>query len=349
MCKIEFFDDSFNLLSAHMVDVQALGVDYLTFEPSKIYVHGDSKARKGCFCRVSGTISYEGVVSDIQPETSGETVSVRPLQALFDFDVFSTAFEDVAAFILQAVSDSIVTNADKLQNRPLEITNSAPAAPRPIESSGTKLNLLSLISSALKIYGIAVDCKLDLSQKGKKVVAEIKQITATQTVEADKPNVISKKITLGDSYGSVNKIIIRKTEKDIETGIVSVLDTVPFFLHTDGSVSSVNKNRITPVFWTLEELLICDDWNSKALAKATEKLSPQKYDNEIELVLRKGDGIVHPGLMQIGTAVTVFYNKKPYSSILTGKTQQKDTVTLTFGCVRVSLTKKLILERRNNK
>ena len=347
MCKIEFFDDSFNLLSAHMVDVQALGTDYLTFEPSKIYVHGDSKARKGCFCRVSGTISYEGIVSDVQPETSGETVSVRPLQALFDFDVFSTEYDDVAEFILEAITDNIVSNTDTLQNRPLEITNSAPAASRPIENSGNKLNLLSLISNALKIYGIAVDCKLDLSKDGKKVVAEIKQITATQTVEADKPNIISKKITLGDSYGSVNKIIIRKTEKDSETGIVSVLDTVPFFLHTDGSVSNVNVNRITPVFWSLEDIQNCEEWDSKALAKATEKLSPQKYDNEIELVLRKGDSIVHPGLMQIGTAVTVFYNKKPYSSILTGKTLQKDTVTLTFGCVRVALTKKLIMERRN--
>lgn len=347
MCKIEFFDDSFNLLSAHMVDVQALGIDYLTFEPSKIYVHGDSKARKGCFCRVSGTISYEGIVSDVQPETSGETVSVRPLQALFDFDVFSTEYDDVAEFILEAITDNIVSNTDTLQNRPLAITNSAPAASRPIENSGNKLNLLSLISNALKIYGIAVDCKLDLSKDGKKVVAEIKQVTATQTVEADKPNIISKKITLGDGYGSVNKIIIRKTEKDSETGIVSVLDTVPFFLHTDGSVSNVNVNRITPVFWSLEDIQNCEEWDSKALSKATEKLSPQKYDNEIELVLRKGDGIVHPGLMQIGTAVTVFYNKKPYSSILTGKTLQKDTVTLTFGCVRVALTKKLIMERRN--
>ena len=347
MCKIEFFDDNFNLLSAHMVEVQSIGTDYLTFEPSQISIHGDSKARRGCFCRISGTISFEGVVSDIQPTAAGETVSVRPLQALFDFEVFNTAFDDVAVFISDAITENIVSNADNLQNRPVVITNSAPAAQRQIANTSATVNLLTLISSALKIYGIAVDCKLDLSKPGKGVVVDIKQITDKKTIEADKPNVIQKSITLGDSYGSVNKIIIRKTEKDSETGIVSVLDTVPFFLHTDGTVSSVDKNRITPVFWKLEDIATAEDWNSKALAKATEKLTPQQFDNEIVLTYRKGDNITRPGLMKIGTTATVLYNRKPYSSILTGKTMQKDTVTLTFGCVRVALTKKLILERRN--
>lgn len=347
MCKIEFFDDNFNLLSAHMVEVQSIGTDYLAFEPFQISIHGDSKAKRGCFCRLSGIISFEGIVSDVQPTEAGETVAVRPLQALFDFEVFNTSFDDVAVFILNAITENVISNADTLQNRPVVVTNSAPAAQRSIENTAAKINLLTVISNALKIYRIAVDCKLDLSKEGKKVVVDIKQITDTKTIEADKANVIQKSITLGDSYGSVNKIIIRKTEKDRETGIVSVLDTVPFFLHTDGSVSAVDQNRITPVFWTLEDIETSDEWDSKALAKATEKLTPQQFDNEIVLTYRKGDGIVHPGLMKIGTAVTVFYNKKPYCSILTGKTMQKDTITLTFGCVRVALTKKLIMERRN--
>lgn len=347
MCKIEFFDDNFNLLSAHMVEVQSIGTDYLTFEPSQISIHGDSKARRGCFCRLSGIISFEGIVSDIQPTASGETVAVRPLQALFDFDVFSTAYDDVADFIFTSISENVVSNADTLQNRPVVITNSAPASVRQIESTQTKVNLLTVISNALKIYGIAVDCKLDLSKGGKMVVVDIRQITDTRTIEADKPNVISKSITLGDSYGSVNKIIIRKTQKDNETGTVSVLDTVPFYLHTDGSVSAVDQNRITPVFWALEDIAAADDWDSKALAKATEKLTPQQFDNEIILTYRKGDSVARPQQIKPGTLATVYYGKKPYSSILTGVALQKDTVTLTFGCVRVALTKKLILERRN--
>jgi len=347
LCKIEFFDDSFNLLSAHMVNVQSIGTDYLTFEPSQISIHGESKAQRGCFCRLSGTISFEGIVSDIQPTAAGETVSVRPLQALFDFDVFSTAYDDVANFIFLSISENVVNNADALQNRPVQVTNSAPAALRQIESTETKVNLLTVISNALKIFGIAVDCKLDLSRNCKKLVVDIRQRTETKTIEADKPNIISKNITLGNSYGSVNKIIIRRTQKDNEKGTVSVIDTVPFYLHTDGSVSAEDTNRVVPVFWELEDISDCDDWQSKALTKATEKLTPQQFDNEIVLTYRKGDRVVRPMQLRLGTQVTVFYGKKPYSSILTAVSVQKDTVTLTFGCVRVALTKKLILERRN--
>ena len=281
---------------------------------------------------------------DLQPHHDCKDIDNRP-----EHPLFNTAFDDVAVFISNAITENIVSNADNLQNRPVTVTNSAPAAQRQIASEETKVSLLTVITKALKIYGIAVDCKLDLRIGGKKLVVNIRQITAEKIIEADKANVIQKKITLGDSYGSANKVYIRKIETNRETGIVSVLDTVPFFLHTDGSVSAIDQNRITPVFWTLEDIETCDDWDSKALATATEKLTPQQYDNEIILTYRKGDSIARPGLMEIGTAVTVFYNKKPYSSILTGKTQQKDTVTLTFGCVRVALTKKLILERRNNK
>ena len=162
MCKIEFFDDSFNLLSAHMVEVKSIGVDYLTFEPSKITIYGSSKSQRGCFCRLSGTINFEGVVSDIQPIEAGEIVSVRPLQALFDFDVFSTAYDDVAQFIFTSIYENVVNCADTLQNRPVMLANSAPAAFRQMESKELKVNLLTLISNALKIFHIAVDCKLDL-------------------------------------------------------------------------------------------------------------------------------------------------------------------------------------------
>lgn len=347
MCKIEFFDDSFNLLSYHMVDVQSIGTDYLTFEPSQIAIYGESKACRGCFVRLSGVSSFEGIVSDVQPTDAGETVSVRPLQALFDFDVFTSECTDTAQFIFDAVNSNIVNNADTLQNRPIQLINSAPAAERPMENNNAKVNLLTVLTSALTVYQIAVDCKLDLSAGGKKIVAEIKQITDTQTVEADKKNVLQKKITLGDSYGSTNKIIVRKTHKDKETGIVSVIDTVPFFLHSDGSVSAEDRDRITPVFFALESIEECADWDSKALIKATEKLTPQKFDNEIVLTYRRGDSLIRPQAIKLGTPVTVWYGKKPYSSILTGRTLQKDTITLTFGCVRVALTKKLIMERRN--
>jgi len=347
LCKIEFFDENLRNVCSHIIRIDSIEFDYLTFEPTQIVINEKCMARRGCFARISGEISFEGIVSDIQPGKSTTTAAVRPLQALFDFDVFNTDYTDVAQFICDAITDNIISNSDTLQNKPLQITNSAVSAARQITSDNSTVNLLSLISSALTIYGIAVDCKLNFAKGNEMVIVEIKEIKNSAVIEADKDNVLERSITLGNGYGSANKIIIRKTEKDSETGIVSVIDTVPFFLHTDGSISSQDTDRITPVFWTLEDVENCDEWDGKALSKAIEKLTPQKYDNEIVLKLRKSDSIVHPMLMSTGTAVVVYYDKVPYTSILTGKTFSKDTVTLTFGCVRVALTKKLILERRN--
>ena len=330
-----------------MINVDSIEFDYLTFEPTQITINGKCTARRGCFARITGEISFEGMVSDIQPGKAFTTVAIRPLQALFDFDVFTAEYTDIAQFIYDAISDNIVNNADSLQNKPLQLTNKTDFATRIISVTENKVNLLSLISSALTVYRIAVDCKLNFTKGAEKVEVEIKEIKDFLCVEADKDNIIEKDITLGNGYGSANKIIIRKTEKNAETGIVSVIDTVPFFLHTDGTISVEDTDRITPVFWILEDVENCDDWDSKALSKAMEKLTPQKYDNEIVITVRKADSLVQPMLMQTGTAVVVYYDKIPYTSILTGKTLHKDTVTLTFGCVRVALTKKLIIERRN--
>ena len=77
-----------------------------------------------------------------------------------------------------------------------------------------------------------------------------------------------------------------------------------------------------------------------------ETLTPQQYDNEIVLQYRSGDALVHPETLQPGTPCTIYTGGVAYSSLLTAKAYSAGTVELTFGAVRVALTKQLILERR---
>ena len=50
----------------------------------------------------------------------------------------------------------------------------------------------------------------------------------------------------------------------------------------------------------------------------------------------------------VGEPVTVLYRGARYKSVFTGWKESERTATLTFGAVRLELTKKLILERRRN-
>ena len=166
-------------------------------------------------------------------------------------------------------------------------------------------------------------------------------------LEADLPNVLEREITLGDSYGSKNKYILRRTSTDQETGTVTVLEEKSYYLHPDGSVDDQNVDRITPVFWTLGKLENSETWDADALAQAVEALTPEQYDNEIRLTLRRDDKLVTPETLPIGTEATIYIGGQAYRSLLTGREWDGDTHCLVFGKVRVDLTKKLILQRRN--
>lgn len=345
MCKLEIFDTNFEFKCSFIIEPESIAIDYLTFDATEILIMGECNVQTGYFAHITGDINFDGIIKDVQTEKNSSKVSIRPLQALFDFDVFVKEFTDVAKFINDSITDYVVNNQDELQNKPVVIVNNTETLNRTLDITSNKVNLLTVLSQALTIYQIAVDCKLDM--RTKKVICEINQITHKRVIEADLKNVIEKEITLGQADKNTNKLIIRKIEKDKETDTVSILETVSFFLHTDGTISQVNEKRISPVFWQLEDIELSEDWNDKAKSKAIEVLTPQKFNNEINIKCLISDEIVRPMEIAIGTQVYIIHNKKQYTSILTGKVFEKNMVILNFGNVRVDFTKQLILERRN--
>lgn len=212
------------------------------------------------------------------------------------------------------------------------------------EGDSETLNLVDIMGQALTTYGIYVNAYLDV--KNMQVVVQILPPGGAKTLEANLENVLDKTVTLGDSYGSTNKMIIRKKVTDQETDVVTYTDQVIYYLHPDGTVDTTDSNRITPVFWALANLADSDTWDQDAQDKAVETLTPEQYDNEIILKYRAGDSLVQPESIQIGTTATIYVDGTAYTSILTGRKIEPGTVTLTFGAVRVALTKQLILQRR---
>ena len=73
----------------------------------------------------------------------------------------------------------------------------------------------------------------------------------------------------------------------------------------------------------------------------------QRYEQLIELGYAASDPLVRPLELAIGTPARILYQGAAYDSVLTGYEDSGGIRTLSFGAVRLELTKKLILERRS--
>lgn len=345
MYKLEIFTDQMKFSDAALIQDQTVELDYLTFDAFTL-LSTPVRCRKGYFVHVTcgGSLVCDGVVSDVQPGDGTVSISIRPLQAMFDCEVFMTPIQDVAAWLAQQITQQFVDNADVLQNRPVVVNQSARAAyPLATEDKDT-VKLLDVMASALTTYGIVCDCRLDMAAL--KVAVNIYRPEGSRTLEANLPNVLGKSVTLGDSYGAANKMIVRRQVANAETGEVTYPEERVFYLHPDGTVDEKDSDRVTPVFWLMKTIEDSEDWEQEALEEAVKELSPQQYDNEIILQYAQQDALARPAEIPIGARTTIIVDGTTYQSILTGKTLGTGTIKLTFGQVRAELTKRLILERR---
>lgn len=353
MYKVEIFTDQFEYVSVAMIDDENIVIeqDFLAYDNYTISTPLIA-CEKGYLVHItdeSNVFVADGIVGDVKTQEAMQDIEIRPLNALFDSEVFYTAVSDCISWLATNIDEAFMHNTDAVQNRPISLTYTQSASDLPLTGFNLHetVNILSVIISALKTYGVVVESSLDLTNK--KFIVNIYQQTATKVLEASLDNVLGKSITIGDSYGSTNKAVIRKTQVTDDT--TTVLGQTEFYLHTDGTISASNTDRIIPVFYEIESLELEEDmteaeWQAKALSRAKEILTPAKYDNEIDLTYGIDDQLAHPMELAIGTATTIYLDGTEYQSILTGKRIEGRQVTLIFGVTRTELSKKLSIEKR---
>lgn len=353
MYKVEIFSDQFIYKSMAFVDetTTAIEQDFLTYDSNTIQTPLID-CEKGDLIHITdqdNNYVADGIIADVQPGNKAQEITIRPLNALFDTEVFYTAVTDCITWLATNIDNAFMSNTDTLQNRPITLTYTQSADNLPLTGFNLHetINILSVMVSAMKTYGVVVASRLDLPNK--RFTVNIYQQTATKTLEASLKNVLQKSVTIGDSYGSTNKAIIRKIR--VVDDVTTVLGQTEFYLHTDGTINSTDGNRIVPVFWELESLEIDDDeteseWQAAALSRAKEILTPAKYDNEIVLQYDRDDLLARPADLLIGTATTIYLDGNTYASILTGKRIEGQKITLIFGVTRTELTKQLSIKQR---
>ena len=343
---------------------QNIELDYLAYDAFSIETQL-IEAKKGYFVHITQDNEFvaDGIISDVRPDKKTQKISIRPIQALFDSEIFYDPISSSIQWLADTITSYYITNTDTPQNRPIDLTFTLSADSCSLienfKDVGDTVNLLSVIETALKTYSVVVDTWIDMSDLRIKV--NIYQQTETKELEADLENVLESDVTLGDSYGSINKALVRKydcvetTSGGETTKEVRVLGDFEYYRLSDDSIVLSTDTydqslRIFPVFWDLILIektseMTDEEWLEEALSQATEVLTPETYDQEIVLKYHKDDKLVRPMDIKIGTIVTVHLKGETYTSILAAKRIEGNTVTLTLGAVRTELTKKLSMDR----
>ena len=199
-------------------------------------------------------------------------------------------------------------------------------------------DLMDIIVRALTVYNVAVT--MELRPQEKAIVATVAKVSsAGRVIEADLPNVIEKNVYLMDTYGSLNKATYINKDDPAQRAV--------YYLDGEtGKPAEEPKSRITPVFFKVEYIEGAEDFALEAEQRAREDLTPEDFDNLIEITVHDGDKLIPPEKIRIGEIVTIKANGQSWQSVLTGYEKAQNTHKFVFGYVRVDLDKILRIERR---
>ena len=338
--KVEVFSRDFTFHGFSPIPEPELEYDYLSLGKSSITVQ-DLRAEKGDFAIITdgyGAEIYSGIVDDIIREKKKVQITIKPLISIFDCDAKfdRTTSAHIEQFLAGIVQDNFISSGDVLQDVTGMAVRTTSDTLGALNLKDDIHNIYDIMSSALTGYGIVVNMSLRPQQK--EIICTIGKEMATATIEADLPCIIDKSITIGDSYGKINKITIYNK--------ADAAQFATYYLHPDGSISNSDADRITPVFFSAAFVeTSADEFSGKAYAQAYNTLAAQKYDNLIEITCADNCRLI-PSDMRIGTTATIYSGGNAYSSILTGLSRRRGLRTLVFGFVRADLTKIISIERR---
>ena len=341
--NVEIFTRDFEYVSHQQIERPDITEDYLSPEEFTVTML-NADAHKGDYIRFD---DYVGVISEI---TKGERlmeVSVKPFISLFAVEfLFDTDYQgsgtSLEAFLKLTIDELFVNNTDAEQAIPgLTVATTSNTSGWGFHITSTEegqhraiINLYdSIISRACEKYQVTLRPTFDFHAKT--VTLEVGTVSGGKTIEADLPNVLAKSVTETTSENAVNKLIVYDSN--------GYTQAVTYYLHTDGSYDGTDADRVTPV--VLEVKATAAEEDGKTFAQmaadvAAETFGQSEYRDLIELTVTKDDTLVTPLSLQFGQLCTIIADGKSYTTILTGR-EITETIKLTFGIVRVDLTKKI--------
>lgn len=341
--KAEFFDREFGHVASSVISSPEISYDYLTLETTEVILPTLVNVPFGSYANITdidGNIIYQGIVLEAMQESGTTSVLLSPLLSICDTDVFAdfTSIGNVETFIA-GILNGLYAGSDTSQNITGFSATATTTTAAVMLLDGNIHNLYDFLIQAFKKYGVF--CAAEFSPQDKTFTVTVAKASVTPfKIETDLPNVIDPQVFIGDLSGALNKIIyINEANEAV---------TATYYLHTDGTISAVDDDRITPVVGGYR-YINSDDFAADAAIAATDDLTPEEFNNLIEVTVKNDDQIIAPTEKKVGDRALVYHGGAAYSSILTGYRKTTQLTTLIFGAVRLELTKKIIIERRGKK
>lgn len=352
--NVDFFNPvDFSLRLHANVDAIEYSYDYLSPDSNEIEMMAGNVVKNDYIYIYRGNEKYFGIVTGISSDTPGlykirydDFLSIFKSEILFDTNLQGTGtLEDTIKSLIERYW---VNNSDTVQDvfgLSVATTSSTTGWGFNLKSDTENMHHCivdfydTIIARALEKYGVRI--LVTPSPQTKKIVLSVGTCESQDKyIEADLSNIISKNVVIKDTDNTINKLVVYNTEN------YNASSARAYFLHTDGSYSRTNSDRVTPVKFDITTT--APDKNEEAPktfeqmadAAAEDFFGKIKYNNLIEIEVLSDDPLVKPDEIEIGQTVKVISDDSIYTSMLTGKKIKAASILLIFGSIRLDLTKR---------
>lgn len=323
--------------------------DYLSPSTNEITMQFDERCEDGQYIRIVGNgADWFGKITGVTAGTTSKklmTVSYESFINTFDVDIlFDTDYQGSGTSLEQVIANYIsalfINNTDTYQNiAGLTVTTVTNTINWGLhitsDVAGSHYAIVnfrdSVIIRAMEKYKIYIDVRPDFATRRINLYIGA-NTAAVKTIEADLPNVIEKNVVIKQTANNLNKLTVYNEEDYTES--------ITYYLHSDDNYDTSDTDRVTPVHADIDSTFTLEGQTFEAAAQliATDRFSGRAYNNLIEITVMNDDDLVDPASLELGQEVQVITNGVSYNSYLTGKSVG-DLTTLTFGTVRIDLTK----------
>lgn len=340
--NVEVFDRNFLNIYHDQVSANKYVEDYIDMKKNSITCKTDEVVKDGDLISIyDGIRRYVGIIQSTDIGEELMTINYLPFysftntQILFDTDLQGSG-RSLESVIKDYILEYFVNNTDSNQNIPIIGNINLLSATTTwgfnlkSDKEGMHRCIINfydvIIKRAFNQYAIVVECVPNLSNSTIDINIGVKP-DPTFTIETNGQNVLSSSVMVGQLANTVNKLVVYNDADYTQQRI--------YYLHTDGTYSTTDTNRLMPVKEKLQGVSVSEGSTFPQVAdsSAADVFSGAGFNNNITVEMLPDGYDTAP----IGQRVNIIHNGITYESILSKK-ELADTCKLTFGCIRVNLT-----------
>lgn len=355
--NVEIFSRDYVLKHHTNINYVSIEEDYLSPQNNSLTILiGDGSIGEGDYIWITrsgtnekyfGVVTGVNVVSPLEVKVNFTTFldGIFETRILFDTDLQGTGTLEQA--LADLITSNWISTGDQTERIPglVCVTTSSTRSwgfNLKSEKEGMHHCIInfydSIIVPALKKYRVRMEAVPDIQNK--KITLSIgTNSDEVFYIDADLPNVLERQITIMETDDTTNKLVVYNKEDYSQSRT--------YYLHPNGTYDRTNSNRIFPAVRMVrstepeynQDKTVKKSFADQADAEAEDLFGGISYNNNIELSVLKDDALIHPLSMDIGQMAVIYNQGTAHNSILTATKIEDNLVTLTFGTIRLDLTK----------